>query len=64
MTVDGLRLDSAGNVDKDFFIDFTKAAAVFTTGEVNSGVPAYTCPYQTTLDSVLNYPMYAELYYS
>jgi alpha-amylase len=56
-----LRLDSAGNVDKEFFINFTRAAAVFTIGEIYSGVPAYTCPYQTTLDSVLNYPMYEEL---
>lgn len=27
-------------------------------GEVFDGDPAYTCPYQSYLDGVLNYPVY------
>ena len=57
-TVDGLRIDTAKHVDKAFWPDFNKAAGVFITGEVFDGNPAYTCPYQNYMDSVLNYPMY------
>lgn len=59
--VDGLRLDSASNVDTAFFTSFTKAAGVFSTGEVLSGVISDVCPYQTTIGSVLNYPMWASI---
>lgn len=55
--VDGLRLDSAGNVETDFFPGFAAAATVFCTGEIYSGVPAYVCPYQEVMDSTLNYPV-------
>ena len=57
-SVDGLRLDSAINVDVDFFTSFTKAAGVFATGEVLSGLTTDVCPYQATIGSVLNYPLY------
>jgi alpha-amylase len=60
-SVDGLRLDSALNVDVGFFTSFTKAAGVFATGEVLSGLTTDVCPYQATIGSVLNYPMYATL---
>ena len=59
--VDGLRLDSAGNVNPSFFTSFCQAANdTFCLGEVDSGVPAYVCPYQEAMGSTLNYPMYEE----
>lgn len=54
--VDGLRLDSALNVDLGFFTAFSKAAGIFATGEVLSGVNSDVCPYQAVIGSVLNYP--------
>ncbi|KZF22866.1 glycoside hydrolase family 13 protein [Xylona heveae TC161] len=57
-SVDGLRVDTVLNVDKQFFPGFSNAAGVFLTGEVTSGVSDYTCPYQQIIDSVLNYPIY------
>jgi len=59
--IDGLRLDSAGNVDTAFFPSFGDAANVFMIGEVNSGVVSYACPYQSVMDSILNYPVYFPL---
>ncbi|TKA60936.1 Alpha-amylase A type-3 [Cryomyces minteri] len=56
--IDGLRIDTAKHVDKAFWAGFEAAAGVFMTGEVFSGDPTYVCPYQTYLDSVLNYPLY------
>ena len=55
--VDGLRLDSAGNVNPSFFPSFCEAAGIFCTGEVYSGEPKWVCPYQEVLDSTLNYPV-------
>ncbi|KAK8190444.1 glycoside hydrolase superfamily [Phyllosticta capitalensis] len=60
-SIDGLRIDTAKHVDKSFWPDFNTAAGVFCTGEVFDGDPAYTCPYQEVLDSVLNYPIYYPL---
>ncbi|KAI9836232.1 MAG: hypothetical protein M1819_001569 [Sarea resinae] len=57
-SVDGLRLDSARNVNQDFFPKFNKAAGVFCIGEVANGDANYTCGYQDSIDSVLNYPLY------
>ncbi|KAI9734150.1 MAG: hypothetical protein M1818_006645 [Claussenomyces sp. TS43310] len=59
--IDGLRLDSAGNVEKEFFSGFSEAAGVYCIGEIYSGVPEYACPYQEVLDGVLNYPIYFPL---
>jgi alpha-amylase len=60
--VDGLRLDSALNVDLGFFTAFSKAAGIFSTGEVLSGVNSDVCPYQAVIGSVLNYPTWVEKY--
>jgi alpha-amylase len=60
--VDGLRIDTAKHVQKSFWPEFSKAAGVFSTGEVLSGSPNYTCDYQNYLDSVLDYPMYVECF--
>lgn len=60
-SIDGLRLDSAGNVDTGFFPGFCDAAGIFCMGEVYSGDPTYTCPYQEVMDAILNYPAYFPL---
>jgi len=57
-TIDGLRIDSVKNVNKDFFPPWCAAAGVFCMGEVSEGLPNYTYPYQQYMDSVLNYPLY------
>jgi alpha-amylase len=57
--VDGLRIDTVKHVEKDFWPGYNDAAGVYCVGEVASGDPVYTCPYQNYLDGVLNYPMYA-----
>ena len=54
--VDGLRIDSALNVDPAFFDDFVPASGVFATGEVMNGITATACVYQRTIGSFLNYP--------
>ncbi|KAF2202529.1 alpha-amylase [Delitschia confertaspora ATCC 74209] len=57
-SIDGLRIDTVKHVAKSFWKPFNQAAGVFSTGEVYHGDPAYTCPYQQSLDSVLNFPLY------
>jgi len=59
--VDGLRIDSAKHVQKEFWPGFKAASGVFTMGEVFTSDAGYTCPYQQYLDSVMNYPMYVSL---
>lgn len=56
-TVDGLRIDTAKHVEKTFWPGYNQAAGVYCVGEVFDGDPKYTCPYQSYLDGVLNYPM-------
>lgn len=56
--VDGLRIDTARHVQKDFWRDYNDAAGVYCVGEVFQGDPDYTCGYQEVIDGVLNYPMY------
>lgn len=57
--VDGLRIDTARHVQKDFWRPFNDNAGVYCVGEVFQGDPQYTCPYQDVMDGVLNYPMYS-----
>lgn len=61
-TVDGLRIDTVKHVQKSFWPGYNSAAGVYCVGEVFDGDPAYTCPYQSYLDGVLNYPMYVSRY--
>jgi alpha-amylase len=61
-TVDGLRIDTVKHVQKSFWSGYNSAAGVYCVGEVFDGDPAYTCPYQSYLDGVLNYPMYVFRY--
>ncbi|KAF1972609.1 glycoside hydrolase [Bimuria novae-zelandiae CBS 107.79] len=57
-SIDGLRIDSVKNVNKDFFPPFCQSAGVFCMGEVSEGLASYTYPYQAYMDSVLDYPLY------
>ncbi len=43
--VDGLRVDKAKHVRKDFWPGFAKSAGTFTLGEVNSSDVSYVAPY-------------------
>ncbi|EAW23731.1 putative alpha-amylase [Aspergillus fischeri NRRL 181] len=63
-SIDGLRIDTVKHVEKDFWPDYNDAAGVYCVGEVFSGDPSYTCPYQNYMDGVLNYPIYYQLLYA
>ncbi|KAJ5216985.1 family 13 alpha amylase in complex with acarbose [Penicillium chermesinum] len=61
-SVDGLRIDSVLEVQKDFWTaGFTEAAGVYTIGEVDNGDESIVCPYQEVLDGFVNYPLYYPL---
>lgn len=56
-TIDGIRLDSAQQVDTAFFQPFQQAAGgMHILGEVYNGDPNYVCPFQNYLSGLLNYP--------
>ncbi|KAK0703832.1 glycoside hydrolase family 13 protein [Lasiosphaeria miniovina] len=57
-SIDGLRIDSVKHVEQSFWSGFMAAAGVYAVGEVFSGDPAYTAPYQKYIDGVLDYPSY------
>ena len=59
--IDGIRVDTVKHVQKSFWPGFNKAAGVYCMGEVFDGDPMYTCPYQDSLDGVLNYPLFYPL---
>lgn len=56
--LDGIRIDTVKHVRKDFWTGFTKAAGVFSIGEILHGDPIYVGEYQRYMDSVLNFPLY------
>lgn len=55
-SIDGLRVDSAQQVNNDFFPNFQSASGVYIVGEIFNGDPSYVCPYQDSMSGVLNYP--------
>ncbi|KIM98961.1 glycoside hydrolase family 13 protein [Oidiodendron maius Zn] len=57
-SIDGLRVDSAREVDTAFFPPFQSAAGVYIVGEVDDGDPNVVCPFQQYMSGVLNYPSY------
>ena len=59
--IDGLRIDTAKHVDKNFLLGFKSDAGIYSVGEVLNGDVAYACPYQKQLDGILNYPLYYPL---
>ena len=56
IVVDGLRVDSALEVDQAFLSSFNSAAGVYAMGEVFNGNPYTMCPIQDSIDGMLNYP--------
>ncbi|KAJ7929301.1 glycoside hydrolase family 13 protein [Mycena leptocephala] len=59
-SIDGLRIDAAKHVRKEFWPAFAKSAGVFCMGEVFDPAVAYFQG-SDALDSVLNYPLYYAL---
>ena len=57
-SLDGIRVDTAQNIEHEFFPGFGKAAGVFTLGEVASYYTQYQCEYQKYMDGVLGYAAY------
>ncbi|KAF2769699.1 alpha-amylase [Teratosphaeria nubilosa] len=58
-SIDGLRVDSMQQVDSAFWQPWLAAAGdLYAVGEVFNGDPTYTCPYQSYLPGVMNYPAY------
>lgn len=55
--VDGLRVDTAYEVNPEFWSGFQSAAGVFITGEYDDSNTSVVCGGQEYLDSVLNYPV-------
>ncbi|KAI7319724.1 alpha-amylase, partial [Hortaea werneckii] len=60
-SIDGLRIDSAINVEPDFFQGFVDAAGIFATGEVMTGDERLACKWGESIGSILNYPVYYPL---
>ena len=63
-SVDGLRIDTAKHIRKDFWPVFEAASGVFCMGEILDGSVSYNAPYQEVMSSVLNYPLYYQLGYA
>ncbi len=59
--LDGLRVDTTPEVPKSFWEEYSKAAGVFTLGEVFSNRLEYVRGYIGPVDSVLNYPWFYAL---
>ncbi|TRM66837.1 glycoside hydrolase family 13 protein [Schizophyllum amplum] len=57
-SIDGLRIDAAKNIRKDFWPGFCSAAGVYCQGEVWSNNADYVCSYQNYMDGLHNYPMH------
>ncbi|KAH2069768.1 hypothetical protein KXV52_001183 [Aspergillus fumigatus] len=60
-SIDGLRIDAALHMDDDYVEGFSKAAGLFTIGEVSNGDTSLVCKYENLVSSVLNYPLYYAL---
>ncbi|KAK5687279.1 hypothetical protein LTS10_001417 [Elasticomyces elasticus] len=60
-SIDGLRLDSAIEVNTGFWSGFTNAAGVYLIGEAYNANAGYVCGFQKYLAGVMNYPTYFPL---
>lgn len=60
-SIDGLRIDTAINVEPGFFPGFVDSSGVFATGETMSGSDSLVCQWAETIGSILNYPIYYPL---
>ncbi|KAI9646985.1 hypothetical protein NHQ30_004986 [Ciborinia camelliae] len=59
--IDGLRIDTAKHVRKNFWPDFVRSAGVWSVGEVLSGDPNYLSSYQPYIGGLLDYGTYYPL---
>ncbi|QSZ34496.1 hypothetical protein DSL72_006090 [Monilinia vaccinii-corymbosi] len=66
-SIDGLRSDSSQQTGASFYPGFKKAgsrlikitiANIYIVGEVFHGDPKHVCPYQESIDGLMNYPAY------
>lgn len=57
-TIDGLRIDSAIEVDQAFFPPFGQASGIYNMGEVYNGNEWQFCDYQNYIDGAVNYPAF------
>ncbi|KAF2166514.1 carbohydrate-binding module family 20 protein [Zasmidium cellare ATCC 36951] len=57
-SIDGLRLDSAMQVNQDFWPSFISSSGVYAIGEVFDGNPNTFCTYQNYMPGMLNYAAY------
>ncbi|GIJ98378.1 hypothetical protein Aspvir_000495 [Aspergillus viridinutans] len=60
-SIDGLRIDAALHMNDDYVASFSKAAGLFTIGEVSNGDTGLVCKYEDLVFGVLNYPLYQPL---
>ncbi|EME84740.1 glycoside hydrolase family 13 protein [Pseudocercospora fijiensis CIRAD86] len=60
-SIDGLRIDTAINVQPGFFPDFVNASGLFAMGETMMGDNLFVCRWARTIGSILNYPIYYPL---
>lgn len=58
---DGIRIDTVAEVPKDFWVEYTQSAGVYSVGEIFNGNPQYVSGYQGPVAATLNYPMYYKL---
>ena len=58
---DGIRVDTARQVPKDFWGEYCQAAGVYSIGEVFDDNSNYVAGYQGPLSALLNYPMWYKL---
>lgn len=56
--IDGIRLDTARHVPKQYLTQFQNAVGVLVTGEALNQSSVYASQYQGPLDSVINYPLW------
>lgn len=59
--IDGIRLDTARHVPKEYLTQFQDAVGVYVTGEVLDGNAEFVAGYEGPLASVLNYPLWYAL---
>lgn len=58
-SIDGLRIDTAYQINQGFWAGFQAAAGgIHTLGEVWHDSPSVVCPYQNYLHGLMNYPTY------
>ncbi|ABX05607.1 MAG TPA: alpha amylase [Herpetosiphon sp.] len=57
--LDGLRVDTAKHLPKDFLREFDQAANTFSLAEVFSSDAGYVAPYTEFNDAILDYPLHS-----